>query len=170
MKNLIEILFEKGYKSYIRVEKSNWNKEAKKQAQRILEENEVIFTEGNFNSDTSTFYVPTKFNTFYHRSNYNTSRVGGLETHFVKDLDFDNAIVWGLHEYKKTPTLIYPRPNIRVKKYKDFNGIKALGIDDERSDDCMNLCLSKENHLDIFNNLNTNHIFKYDLTYGKLSN
>ena len=51
-------------------------------------------------------------------------------------------IVYGLNEYKKPPTLIYPRPRI----LRTFDGV----IYDQHRDDVMNYCLQKESPADIF--------------------
>ncbi|AGO47367.1 hypothetical protein Phi19:1_gp077 [Cellulophaga phage phi19:1] len=110
-----ELLEEKGYKTYRFVAKNNWNKESKKQAQTILDKNanDVIFVKGDFNTDESDFFIPVSFNHTYIRANYNTLLNGGIATYFVKDLDFENPIVFGLHEQGQPPTLISPRPNIK---------------------------------------------------------
>lgn len=50
-------------------------------------------------------------------------------------------VVYGLSEYKKPPTLIYPRPRI----LKTVNGI----IYDQLRDNTMNYCLQKESPEDI---------------------
>ena len=41
---------------------------------------------------------------------YSTMRVNGICS--IYEDNQGRQIIWGLHEYKKPPTLIYPRPNI----------------------------------------------------------
>lgn len=50
-------------------------------------------------------------------------------------------VVYGLSEYKKPPTLIYPRPRI----LKIVNGI----VYDQMRDDVMNHCMQKETPEDV---------------------
>jgi hypothetical protein len=65
------------------------------------------------------------------QNDFSTMRDGGLAIFYVKDNDFDNPIIWGLHEFGKPPTLIKPRP-------------KHL------SDNEMNRMLANQNHYEIF--------------------
>lgn len=70
---------------------------------------------------------------------FSTSVSGGVDIRFIKD---ENEIIWGLSERNKPPTLIYPRPNIIVKKKEE--SINHVW------DDAMNICLSKETPEQIF--------------------
>lgn len=81
------------------------------------------------------------------------STIVNLDHRYIKG---DSIFYFGLHEKGKPPTLISPRPRISVRR----NGI----IEDERMDDSMNIVLSKENPLDIFNAIfDTDKVFEYDL-------
>jgi hypothetical protein len=57
------------------------------------------------------------------------------------DVNKEQPIVFGLNESNKPPTLIYPRPRLRVNR----NGL----IQDERHDDNMNVALSVIPHEEI---------------------
>ena len=60
----------------------------------------------------------------------------------IMDDDFPDRsgeIVFGLHERYKPPTLIYPRPNIDIKRTKNDKEI----VENEMSDDSMNIILQK---------------------------
>lgn len=88
---------------------------------------------------------------------------GGLVIHFIKNEDYKNPIIFGLHEKNKPPTLITPRPYIRLKRF--CNNLKRIETITEVFDDAMNICLLKENSEDIFEALfNKNKQFNYDLT------
>jgi len=85
--------------------------------------------------------------------------------------DRKGVICFGLNEANKPPTLINPRPKIRVKRERDFNGKKTILMEDERFDDSMNLALSKEEPEQIFKALFDSSIFfNYDLTDQALKN
>lgn len=150
--NFPQFLLDKGYKTYRFYQKTNWNKEAKAQVQRILDNADVSkikFKEGNYNTDICSFYLPCNFNTIYLRSNFNTQVVGGIQILFIKDLDFENVIYFGLHELGKIPTLIYPRPMIRVNEYY-INGNKIIRRNKGQGyDNIMNYCLNQENYEDV---------------------
>ncbi len=107
-KNICVIMNEAGYKPYRLIFKSNWNQDAKKQADIILNENKesIVFKSGDLTSNESVFYVPTTFNYTYLTANFNTMKVGGIDTIWVKDNDFKKIIVFGLHEKGMPPTLI----------------------------------------------------------------
>jgi hypothetical protein len=80
-------------------------------------------------------------------NDFSTLQDGGIDIRYIKE---DIVIAWGLHEIKKPPTLIYPRPKIL------FNGMN------ERYDDAMNVCLKKESNEDIFKGLfDKNILFNY---------
>lgn len=73
-------------------------------------------------------------------------------------------ICFGLHETGKPPTLIYPRPKIRVKREVCFNGKKSTVIEREEFDNSMNLVLMKEKPERIFKSLfDDSIVFEYDL-------
>lgn len=79
--------------------------------------------------------------------------------------DRKGVICFGLHEVNKPPTLISPRPKIRVKREYYFNGDKMIIIEDERFDDSMNLALINEEPEQIFKALFDSSVsFNYDLT------
>lgn len=108
--NFTKYLTNCGYKTYRLIVKSDWNKEAKAQAERILDTK----PDGILFKDESSFYVPCDFNHTYLRANYNVLQNGGISTYFIKDNVFDNPIIFGLHEKDMLPTLIHPRPLIKL--------------------------------------------------------
>ena len=86
------------------------------------------------------------------------STMVNLDHRYIKN---DVEIIFGLHEYGKPPTLIYPRPKIRVKKYNSDNEIV---IETELHDDSMNLVLQKVDDDILYNSLFNKVTFEYDLT------
>jgi hypothetical protein len=75
--------------------------------------------------------------------------------------DRKNEIIFGLHEKDRPPTLIYPRPRIKIKRTKEDKII----IEDEQFDDSMNIVLQKENFNQILKAMyNKSICFEYDLT------
>lgn len=94
-------------------------------------------------------------------------RLGSLNFSTMKDLrakfedDKGNVIIWGLNEYKKPPTLCYPRPHILIKKIVENEIITLSQI----NDDAMNYVLLNEPHEKIFEAIfNKDIFFEYDLT------
>jgi hypothetical protein len=86
---------------------------------------------------------------------FSTMVNGGLAVYYVKNNDFNNPVIWGLHEFNKPPTLISPRP--KILKYA--NGL----LYNQEMDDVMNLCLQKELHQDIFKAMfDKSIVFKYE--------
>lgn len=83
------------------------------------------FIEGN--------YVPNRIN------DYSTMQEGGISVTYTKG---NREITYGLHEFGKPPTLIFPRPKIKVV----INGKEF----DECSDDAMNICLREEKAENIY--------------------
>ena len=162
--HITELLIEKGYKPYRFLIKSNWNKEAKKEAQTILNQNKdtVIFKNGDSQSDESSFYVPYSFNYIYLSANYNVMKVGGTDVRFIKDKDFTKEFIFGLNELNNPPTLIYPRPNIRFSYYDPLrNSILTVS---EKHDKAMNHCLNVEKAEDIIKAIEENLMFEYDVS------
>lgn len=129
------------------------NSDAKNQNINILKNKEkyqVEFVEGD--DKEGSFY----FKSIQPAYDFSTMRVGGIHTHWVKDKDFKSAIVWGLNEGGRPPTLIKPRPKIKVEK--------EGRILTEQFDDAMNICLAKEDHILIYNSLfNEEKTFLYKL-------
>ena len=160
MKDFRAILIDKGYKTFGKsIYFPNQNSSAKHQNEWMLSNrNDLIFIEGDKTTKESIFYFPKNQNDF------TSMKVGGLDVYYVKENDFNNPIIWGLNEMGKPPTLKFPRPRIDVKRYRSFEGKQYISNENEVFDDSMNLCLSKENHLDIFKSLNENKSFYYDLT------
>jgi hypothetical protein len=75
--------------------------------------------------------------------------------------DRKNEIIFGLHEKDRPPTLIYPRPRIKIKRTKEDKII----IENEQYDDSMNIVLQKENFNQILKAMYDKSIcFEYDLT------
>ena len=78
--------------------------------------------------------------------------------------DRKNVICFGLREKGRPPTLISPRPKIRVRRLREFNGEKGEIIEDETYDNSMNIVLSKEKPEQVFKALfDDSIVFKYDL-------
>ena len=164
MEHITKILHNKGYKTYRKgYVFPNQNASAKEQYKSIMKRDDLIFVEGDKTTDTASFYYP--FGSILKINDFSTMVVGGIDIRFVKDEDFENQFIWGLREQGKPPTLIHPRPKIRVKRYREFNGEKHIIYEDESMDNSMNLCLSKENNEEILKNIsNKTKIYKYDLT------
>lgn len=77
--------------------------------------------------------------------------------------DRKKEIVFGLREKDKPPTLISPRPKIRVKRFRK----KIEVIENQDYDDSMNIVLSKIDFEDIFEAMYDNSIcFEFDLTHS----
>lgn len=85
--------------------------------------------------------IPDRINDF------STSVRGGNEVIYIND---DISITWGLSEYSKPPTLIFPRPNTQntLNKSQDFKFM--VGGCFFNSDDEMNKVLSKYDNEKIF--------------------
>ena len=78
--------------------------------------------------------------------------------------DRKGEIIFGLHESKKPPTLIYPRPRIEIKRIKDGKVI----TEGEYLDDSMNIVLNCVPYEEIFKAMYDNTIvLKVDLTQPK---
>lgn len=164
---LLDILFEQGYKSY----RSSCifpdqNANAKTQNEMIFKRFDVVFERGDEKEG--------KFYWEYRPHDYSSMVVGGLDSRIIKDLDFENQIIWGLHEAGKPPTLIHPRPNIiksvtqTIKEWRsnnwyisgDPNKEETIELD-QRFDNIMNECLATFDHRDIYEAIinKTNVIF-----------
>jgi hypothetical protein len=81
-----------------------------------------------------------------------------MDDDFTLD-DRKGVICFGLHEANKPPTLISPRPRIRVKRIREYDGEKQIVIENENFDDSMNLILQKEKPEQIFKALFDSSIF-----------
>lgn len=68
----------------------------------------------------------------------------------IKD---DFTIIFGLHEYGKPPTLIYPRPNIVELSHKEINNESKLIIIHRIDDDAMNIILSEYKPEEIYKSI-----------------
>ena len=142
MKHLLEIIKQNGYEPYrCSVIFENQNASTKEQNKYIIEKYNCIFTNGN-ESNGTFYYQPN-----YSENDFSTMRVGGLATYYIKDKDFKNAIVWGLYEYGKPPTLIIPKLNIET--------LEILSPQTK-----IDLVLQKYEHHFIFDNLFTDYIFQ----------
>ena len=64
--------------------------------------------------------------------------------------DRKGEICFGLHEMGKPPTLINPRPKIRIQKTITEDSVKRDIVITEKNDDAMNIVLSKIEYEDIF--------------------
>lgn len=164
MEHITKILDSKGYKTYRKgYVFPKQNAASKEQYKSIIKREDLIFVEGNKTSEKSVFYYP--HGSILKINDFSSMVVGGTDIRFIKDKDFENQIIWGLNEHGKPPTLIYPRPKIKIKKHIEVMGITHIVYEDESRDDSMNLCLSKENHHEILENLfDKNKVFEYDLT------
>lgn len=79
--------------------------------------------------------------------------------------DRKKEIVFGLREKDKPPTLISPRPRIRVKRFRTINEKQIEVIENQDFDDSMNIVLSKIDFEDILKAMYDNSIcFDFDLT------
>lgn len=84
---------------------------------------------------------------------------------YIKDNKEEEKIVFGLSEKDKPPTLIYPRPRIRVKKLINFNNELIQITQNEQEDNSMNIVLSKINFEETFKAMYDKSIcFEFDLT------
>lgn len=108
---------------------------------------------------------------YIHKSNINF--IGKINAgKSVMDEDFTDEdrkgeICFGLHERNKPPTLIYPRPDIEIKRKikNEATGIEEIIIYDQIYDDSMNVvleCIPPEQIL--IGMYDKNIILKIDLT------
>jgi hypothetical protein len=119
----------------------------------LLEKYKVIFTEGD--EKEGTFY----FKSVQPYYDFSTMRVGGIYTYWVKGKDFKNSIVWGLSEFTKPPTLVNPRPKIKLKTNRNGREVTLT----EKYDDAINICLQKETCEDVYKALfDKNMQFNYE--------
>ena len=88
------------------------------------------------NDDGEPYYGDLKLRDF------STMVSGGLDIRYIKDDDFDNQIIYGLSEFRKPPTLIYPRPGM----YKKVEG----GVKYYNDDNSMNKVLGSYTHEEIY--------------------
>jgi hypothetical protein len=157
MKHFTQLLIELGYEPW---REScifpNQNPDARNQNKFILENKEkykVIFTEGD--EKEGTFY----FKSVQPYYDFSTMRVGGIYTYWVKGKDFKNSIVWGLSEFTKPPTLVNPRPKIKLKTNRNGREVTLT----EKYDDAINICLQKETCEDVYKALfDKNMQFNYE--------
>lgn len=155
MKHFTQHLIDLGYEpwrcSYIF---TTQNPDAKNQNNYIInntKKENIVF------KDNGIFYFKSA-QPYY---DFSTMRVGGLCTHWVKDNDFENSIIWGLNEHDKPPTLIYPRPIVTVKRFVDGKPTFICG----NFDDTINIFLKKESNEKIYESLFDKSIkFHYDET------
>jgi hypothetical protein len=92
---------------------------------------------------------------------YSTMREGGLDVRLMKG---DSVFIIGLHEFKKPPTLISPRPRIRIHKTIIVDSVKKNVIINEIEDDAMNIVLKEVECEDIFKAIHDKSIcFEFDL-------
>jgi hypothetical protein len=92
---------------------------------------------------------------------YSTMREGGLDVRLIKG---DSVFIIGLHELKKPPTLISPRPKIRIQKTIVVDSVKKDIVINEHEDDAMNIVLKEVECEDIFKAINDKSFcFEFDL-------
>lgn len=109
------------------------------------------------------FAYDFKSKDYYEPKEHIISTMLNLEhSYFHKtDIHKKNRIIIGLHEAYKPVTLIYPRPNIRAKRIIE----NEIIIDNELSDDIMNVALSKFSNFEIFEAMyNKSITLEIDLT------
>ena len=100
----------------------------------------------------------TVFNT-YSSENELISKAG------ISIEDRKGEIIFGLHEFKKPPTLVFPRPKIEITRL-DEKGKKIIKTD--IYDDSMNIVLSNIDFEEIFKAMYDKNIcIKIDLTLNK---
>jgi len=92
---------------------------------------------------------------------YSTMREGGLDVRLIK---VDSTFTFGLHEFKKPPTLISPRPKIRIHKTIVVDLVKTDIVINEIFDDAMNVVLKEVEPEQIFKAIYDKSIcFEFDL-------
>jgi len=163
MKHLLEIIIENGYEPYrYAITFPDQNASSKLEINRILSNKEkykaVIFIKGK--------YTHIYFKDNYSINDFSSMRCGGMAVFFIKNNDFEKPIIWGLYEGDKPPTLITPKLNIeyeRIKFYPTLNK-EFKEFLNGNNQDSIEMVLKNENHNFIFDNLYTNHLFKYDTT------
>jgi len=99
----------------------------------------------------------------------------------IKIKTFDNMIIYGLHEYKKPPTLIYPRPNINIifDDEKNLMEVKLRVKTSEiysseiyvrySSDDYINILLQLSNYDDLMESIKNDNLI-WDIYKNKDKN
>lgn len=102
---------------------------------------------------------------YFHEKDENILRkIASGKSVMEKDFTWEDRkgeICFGLHESGKPPTLISPRPRIKIKRIKDGKEL----IEDEQWDDCMNVVLKDIPHEEIFKAMYDKSIcFEIDLT------
>lgn len=101
---------------------------------------------------TSTHELSTMTNLdhrYFHKDDkkaldFINSKISVLDKSFTLDIR-KGEIFFGLHEAHKPPTLIHPRPKIRVKQPSEIKPFM-----DERFDDAVNIVFSKYSFDEIF--------------------
>ena len=92
---------------------------------------------------------------------YSTMREGGLDVRLIKG---DSIFIIGLHELKKPPTLISPRPRIRIQKTIVVDSVKTDIVINEIEDDAMNVVLKEVESEQIFKAIHDKSVcFEFDL-------
>ena len=92
---------------------------------------------------------------------YSTMREGGLDVRLIKG---DSIFTIGLHEHKKPPTLISPRPRIQIYKTIVVDLVEKDIVINEHDDDAMNVVLKEVECEDIFKAIHDKSIcFHFDL-------
>lgn len=100
----------------------------------IIQDDGYVLTEGKY----------LDFNTMEKGRMYNVFEKEGCE-----------KILWGLSEYRKPPTLVYPRP--KMEKYTSIEFYTPVSYDD-----LMNECLNKFSHKDIYDGIINEWTFNLD--------
>lgn len=105
------------------------------------------------------YLVKEGFEIKHKQKSVDFSTMGDIRKYYEKG---DIKIIIGLHEAGKPPTLIHPRPKIRVRKTNE-NSEYRYTMFNQGFDDAMNICLRNETPEKIFKALFDNTIkFEYE--------
>ena len=89
---------------------------------------------------------------------YSSMTSGGCDKRYIKG---DVEIIFGLNEIHHPPTLIYPRPNINVKRLHNEN----IVLEHEQFDRNMDVVLQNVDYEEIFKAMfDKSIVFEFDLT------
>lgn len=132
------------------------------------------------------FAIDTKTMKYYQPTDYTISTMSNLFHSYIHkdDLNLLNKIEsglslkdeiraedrkmeikYGLNEVGKPPTLIHPRPRIKVRRFRTYDEVERIVIENEIHDDSMNIVMQQVHYNEIFNAMYNKMIcFEYDLT------
>jgi hypothetical protein len=126
---------------------------------------------------TMKYYKPSEyivstmsnlFHSYIHKDDLNLlSKIeAGLSVrNGITPEDRKMEITYGLNEVGKHPTLINPRPRIKVRRFRTYDNVERIVIENEIHDDSMNIVLQQVDYKEIYNAMYNRIIcFEYDLT------